>query len=179
MSETVPPTRRALVRDVVAATLDAGVPMVRGRVFRARTWPLQREHFPALLVYGYDETKTLTNMSRGEASYDVTCTMAVGLRVQEKSIDTPGTEADLEALAGAVCLSVMTAPALRLSRRGGGLDVSIGAARTTLGIKTDGETAIGEGVIAFEMAWQEQYALPPPELCEEFSLALLLTPSVP
>lgn len=170
------PTKRAKVRDQVAALLAAGVPQVAGRVLRARVWPLQPPELPALLVYGYDETKTLRTVTAADQHWDVALTMAVVARAVGHGKQPEQVEARLEELAGAVCDALL--PAAEFTLAADGVE-QIGAVRTTMKVEFDGERCVGDVLVALDFQWSEVVTVPPPPVdCEEAALALDVAPSL-
>jgi hypothetical protein len=101
---------RAAVRDLVASLVQAAVIPFGGTVFRARIWPVQGFQLPAVLVYGWEETKTAHSLSSAESRYGVSCEMAV--ETQAAADTAEDVEALLEQIAGAVENAILTSPAL-------------------------------------------------------------------
>lgn len=152
------PTGRAEVRDLVAAIVAAAVQPLGGVVYRARTYPLQLDQLPAILVYGWEETKKNPGISSPDVRMDVTCQMVVQAYAQA---DTPElVEAALEDLAGAIVGSVITAPGLVDA---GGAIERIASVKTTIQVpRPTGETVAGEVSVTFEMEWSEMFDVPLP-----------------
>lgn len=163
-------TARALRRDAVVTLLKRGVPAVKGRVHKARTWSLQERELPLLLVYAWDETKTAKSLSTVSTQYGVALTLAVEVRVAQEGRASEAVEQDLEDLAGAVCEAVLKAPELLGDD---GLLERILGVKTTFGVDArESEVALGRALIAFEFQWSEVYDLPlPPTDCESAALA--------
>lgn len=170
-------THRAVVRDLVVALLKAGIPAVNGRVWPARSWPLQERESDSLLVYAWDETKeSQDGSSTVDTRYKVDLTLAVEIDVVSIGRDVVGVERQLELLAGEVCEVVMKAPALLGA--GGALERITGV-KTAFGIDArTSEKAIGRGLVAFGMRWSEVYDLPLPAIdCEDPDLAFQIVPA--
>jgi hypothetical protein len=74
--------RRQEWRDLVAQILSDGLPLVYGRVFKARVWPLQLPELPAVLVYGWQETKSRKTLDVWTHQFEVTCSIAIEGRIQ-------------------------------------------------------------------------------------------------
>lgn len=166
-------THRALVRDQVAEILcKRGI----GRVYRARSWPLEAAQLPALLVYGYDEEKTGPEVASAETAFAVACVMAIEAKVALRSRDTEAVEAELETLCRAIELAILTAPGLL--GEAGSIE-RVAGVRTTLAIDTaESEAAIGKALLAFDLRWSELYAVPlPPVDCDEPGLAFQAIPA--
>jgi hypothetical protein len=176
---------RAVIAAAVTAMLRESIPEVSGRVFHARTWPLQETDHPALLVYGWQEEKTAISLSTWSAQYAVRLVLAVEVRVLDRSRDGNSeglgerqqneVEAELEALSNAVCETVMKS---RRMLGAGGLVERIEGVKTTLGINTrDSEMALGRALIAFDLRFTEQYDLTDPVIeCDDAELVLHITP---
>ncbi|MFH5923843.1 hypothetical protein [Roseomonas xinghualingensis] len=175
------PAHRAAVRDKVAEILRAGMPQVDGRVFRARTWPLQEKDYPALLVYGWEEELKRTGGNAARTFFEARFILAVEARVQDRSRDAEEVEAELEELTGAVRDLVLTSPELLLAP--GRMVERFDGVKTTLGIDTkSSEVAVGRGLIAFEIVWPETFEVPAPATdcgCDDTSLALRPVPAPP
>jgi hypothetical protein len=167
------PTARAAKRDIVGRLLVAGIPSLQGRVIQARVWPLKLTDLPALLVYGWQETKIRKTLDVWTHQFEVTCSMAIEGRVQ--GLDGPGVEADLETLAGAIEETILTAPELL------GLNGSIeriDRVETKLEAHATAETIQGALSMSFDLVWTEiqQVAVPAGEQTDDFGI--LSTPTI-
>lgn len=183
MSSTA--TRRAKVVAKVAELLGAAA-IVSGGVRSSRTWPLKDQQMPGLLVYAWDETKERIGRSTDDMQYRVLLTLAVDIRLQDRSRDTVEMDDELERIAGRVCDVVMKSPDLLRppmpgeDDTGGGLIEAINAVRTSFNISTkESERALAHGRIAFEMQWTEQYDLPRGYDCDDPSFAFAPRPALP
>lgn len=169
-------TARVKVRDLVAAALVAGVPEVQRRVYRGRSWPLQSDEMPALLVYGWDEVKTNTaKAATPEGLFGVALSLAVEIGVLDRSRDGEEVEREMETIAERVVDVVMEAPALL--GQGGAVEW-VAAIRTTMGIDaTTGDRATGRSLIVFDLRFHEAYAPPPPVIeCEDAEIVFAPLP---
>lgn len=170
MSE--PASARARIRDEVTDLLRGGMLGIHGvkKVLRARTWPLQEEDLPAILVYGWQEKKEAIGASTSGMAYRVNLILAVEIRVLDRSRDGEEVEVELENLTGQVCEIVMKARSLLLPRDG--LIERIDEVKTTLGINTaDSDLALGRALVAFDMKFTEVYEIPPVIDCDEPAIA--------
>lgn len=151
---TPPPTGCSNVRDVVAAIVTLAVAPYGGQVFRARTYPLKQAAFPAILVYGWDET--LTFVSDNPSHYQATdiCQMMVHVLVNEA--DPEAAELALELLIAAIRTQVIQSQALLGDD---GAIEGIVSVKTTRQIKAESDDVLGEAHIVFEMRWSEVYWL--------------------
>ncbi|SHJ69048.1 hypothetical protein SAMN02745194_03132 [Roseomonas rosea] len=174
-------THRAAIRDKVTEILRAGVAEAAGRVFRARTWPLQGGDYPGYLVYGWEEELKRSGGTAQQTYFEARFLLAVEARVSDESTDAEDVEAQLERLTGAARDLVLTSPELtggdtRMIER-------FDAVKTTLGIDTrNSELALGRGLVVFEVVWPEVFetARPEPDCgCEESSLAFRPVPASP
>ncbi|MGG5811468.1 hypothetical protein [Falsiroseomonas sp. CW058] len=168
---------RAAVRDKVADILTARVPAVAGRVHRARTWSLPDSELPALLVYGWQETRKRTGGTAYRSFYAVSFVLAVEVRLDARSRDGAALEDELEAITGTVTDAVLTAAELLLPPDR--LIERVDEVKTTLGIDTkSSEVAIGSALVAFEMAWTEATEVPGPAVdCGADATSLRLRPA--
>lgn len=181
MSVTLPgPGWRQDVRDRVASILTARVPMVAGRVQRSWIWPVNNDVRPALLVYGYGETKTLRYLSNGVSSFDVTCQMVVKLRVAGRPVmreDGLVQEEDLENLARAVERSILEAPELIAPMKP---VLIVDKVQTQLTVEQRGDDIEAEGTMIFDMRWEEEFAMAEPDTSECADVAVrIYAPSIP
>jgi hypothetical protein len=172
--------RRRKVVDQVTDLLKALVPQTAGRVFRARTWNLQDDQHPALLVYGWDEEKKAASLNTSGVQYGVNLILAVEVRVLDRSRDGEEVEAELDALADRVTEAILKSPELLAPRAG--LIERIESVKTSFGINTkDSEVALGRALVAFDMKFTEQYDLREPPFCvdPEIAFHIIPDPSVP
>jgi hypothetical protein len=169
---------RAAVRHKVAEILAEAVPQVDGRVFRARTWTMAEAELPALLVYGWQEEKKRSGGRAHRSFYDVTFTLAVEIRVADRSRDGEEMEQELEAIAGAVEDAVLTAAELLLPPR---MIEAVSEVKTTFGIDTKtSEVAVGAALVAFSLTWTETSDVPSPAVeCQAGDTSLRLKPVPP
>lgn len=146
-------TGRQRVRDLVAAALPPFVGPLGATVYRARTWPVTLPALPAVLVYGYEETKTSAAVTSPDERYDVSCQMVVQALVRG---DTPeAVEAALEAFADAIEIAVLRCPALI---GGTGTIEHIAGVKTKIEVpRASGDECLGEISMTFEMLWSEQF----------------------
>jgi hypothetical protein len=162
------------VRDLVADVLTRRLPELRGRIYRAREWPLQEHEVPALLVYGYQEDKTGPEVHGGAVHYDVSCILSVQAMTQAASRHTEAVERELELLCQAICLAILTAPELLGAE---GAIERIASVKTTLNIDAKtGEKALGQALVAFDLRWHETYRLPPDVECDDPTLTFRVIP---
>lgn len=167
MSE--PASRRAKIRDEVTALLRSGMTGVK-KVLRARTWPLQEEDLPAVLVYGWQENKQAIGASTASMVYRVNLILAVEIHVMDRARDGEEVEAELEDLTVQVYEIVMKARPL-LSQKYGLIE-RIEEVKTTLGINTkDSDLALGRALVAFDLKFPETYTIPPVIDCDEPAIA--------
>lgn len=151
-----------------AAILKARVPQVRGRVYRARVWPVQGQDKPALCVYGYDEEKTLTGAGGYEHIYSVRCPMTVLLRCE--GVTAAQQEANLEALGHQIERVVMSAPEFWAQ------DLADVPLEKCLRIATQitaaqrEQTAEVEAAMIFDLQWSEVYTMADPDTCDDVSV---------
>jgi len=162
------------VRDIVARVLEQRLPELQGRVYRAREWPLHEHQVPALLVYGYQETKSGPEVHGGDVVYAVSCIMSVQAMTEAASRHTEAVERELEQLCQAICLAILTAP--ELLGAAGAIE-RIDSVKTTLNIDAKtGEKALGQAVVAFELCWSETYQLPAEIPCAETTFHFRVIP---
>jgi hypothetical protein len=167
---------RAGVRDLVAEILKQRLPDLKGGVFPARDWPLQEHQVPAVLVYGYEETKTGQGLSGDRSTFEVSCIMAVQVKTEAAGRHTGAVEQELERICQTVCLALLTSRAL-LDMETGRIE-RIDSVKTTLNIDAKtGEKALGQALIALDLRWREFYDLPPVDVdCEEPTLTFRIIP---
>lgn len=160
-------TARSAKRDLVSQILVNGLPGVSGRVFRARVWPVKLPELPALLVYGWQETKTRKTLDVWTHQFEVTCSIAIEGRIQ--ATNGPDAETALENLAGDIEFALLTAPELL------GLTGSIeriDRVETKLEAHATAETVQGAVSMAFDLVWTEvhQAIVPAGEQTDNFAI---------
>jgi hypothetical protein len=72
---------RKQIRDAIEALLVAGVPLVSGRVYGSRVYPLTDANIPALLVYTASEESGLQTMGRKTLMRDLSVSIDAYVRV--------------------------------------------------------------------------------------------------
>ncbi|WP_338662626.1 hypothetical protein VQH23_21055 [Pararoseomonas sp. SCSIO 73927] len=169
---------RAVVRDRVTEILREGATLVEGRVYRARTWPVQEREQSLLLVYGWQEELKRLGGTSAQSRFQASFILGVEARVRDRSRDEEEVEAELEALTGQVRDLVLTSADLQMGP--GRLIERVEGVKTTLGIDTkSSELALGRGLVAFELIWPETFDViqPDPACCDGFGLALRPVPA--
>jgi hypothetical protein len=161
------PTARAAKRDIVGNILVAGLPILNGRVFQARVWPMKLPELPAVLVYGWQETKTRKTLDAWTHQFEVVCSIALEGRVQAPN--GPELENGMENLAGDIEYAILTSPLLL------GLTGSIeriDRVETKLEAHATAEMVQGTLSMAFDLVWTEihQITVPPNEPTTDFGL---------
>ncbi|HEY0183523.1 MAG TPA: hypothetical protein VGC09_12015 [Rhodopila sp.] len=161
------PTARAAKRDLIGNILVIGLPMLGGRVFQARVWPMQLPELPAVLVYGWQETKTRRTLDAWTHQFEVECAMALEGMVQAPT--GPEVEDGMEALAGDIEYAILTSPLLL------GLTGSIeriDRVETKLQARADAEMVQGTVSMAFHLVWTEihQVVVPRNEPTTDFGI---------
>ena len=100
MSTTWTLPGRVTHRDEALRLLLEAVPEAGQRIYTARTWPHEQAAFPALLVYVWQETKTLLATSGSAPEFQVDAQLVIRCRAMAET--EQGLEAALDILAGAV-----------------------------------------------------------------------------
>ena len=165
------PTARAAKRDLIGRLLSERIPILAGRVYQARVWPMKMPELPALLVYGWEETKTRTTLETWTHQFEVSCKMAVRARLQAAT----GQDAEraMEFLAGEIEAVILTSP--ELLGLTGTLE-RIDRVDTQLEARAEGESVQAGVSLVFDCVWTEvqQIAVPPGEQPADFGI--LTTP---
>jgi hypothetical protein len=161
------PTARAAKRHLVGSILFDGLPLLGGRVFQARVWPMKQPELPALLVYGWQETKTRKSLDAWTHLFEVECSIALEGRIQAYS--GPEAENGMENLAGDIEYALLTSPLLL------GLTGSIervDRVETKLEAHADADMVQGTLSMAFHLVWTErhQVVVPPGEPTTTFGI---------
>ena len=161
------PTARAAKRDLVGSILAAGLPGVAGRVYQARVWPLKLPELPALLVYGWQETKTRKTLDVWTHQFEVTCSMAIEGRIQ--AMDGPAAETAMENLAGDIEAAILTSPLLLGLN---GAIERIDRVETKLEARATAESLQGAVTMSFDLVWTEiqQITVPAGEPVDAFAI---------
>lgn len=182
-----PPRRdRAQVRNAVVAALQAGLPLLAGRIYRSRQWPISQAfgptltEFPAALVYASPETKTREHARASvDKQYRVECDVTIVVR----DIPLPGTapveerlEARLEEHAGTVEAIILTTPEL-VGGEGAVEDVT--SVRTDMAMDNETGTLLGAVAMTFTLEWTEAWSVPLPPCCEDPEILLAAIPRPP
>jgi hypothetical protein len=158
--------RRQEWRDLVAQILSDGLPLVYGRVFKARVWPLQLPELPAVLVYGWQETKSRKTLDVWTHQFEVTCSIAIEGRIHARNGDDA--EIALESMARDIETALLTSPLLL------GMTTAlerIDRVETKIEAHT-AETVQGAVSMAFDFVWTEthQAVVPAGETTENFAI---------
>jgi hypothetical protein len=161
------PTARAAKRDLVGRILIAQLPVLGGRVYQARVWPMQLPELPAVLVYGWRETKMRKTLDAWTHQFEVTCSMAIEGRIH--AAQGPLAEIALETLAGDIEYAILTSPELL------GLTGSIeriDRVETKLEAHATSELVEGAVSMAFDFVWTEihQIIVPAGEVTDDFTI---------
>jgi hypothetical protein len=161
------PTARAAKRDLVTNILIDGIPLLNGRVFQARVWPVKQVELPAVLVYGWHETKDIKTLDTWTHLFRVTCSIALEGRIQAPT--GPELEDGMENLAGDIEYAILTSPLLL------GLTGSIeriDRVETKMEAHAEAEMVQGTLSMAFDMVWTEvhQVVVPPNEPTDQFGI---------
>lgn len=159
--------RRSDARDLVVSILTDGLPILGGRVFRARVWPMTATETPAALVYGWHETKTRKTLDVWTHQFEVSCGMAIEGRVQAP--DGPRAEYALENLARDLETAILTSPLLL------GLTTvieRIDRVETKIEAVSTGEMVQGTVSMSFDLVWTEihQVSVPAGEVTDNFAI---------
>lgn len=159
--------RRRDARDLVVRILTDGLPLLAGRVFRARVWPMKAPETPAALVYGWHETKTRKTLDVWTHQFEVACGMAIECRVQ--ATNGPDTEAAMENMARDVETAILTSPLLL------GLTTTIeriDRVETKIEAEAKAEMVQGTVSMSFDLVWTEihQVVVPSGEVEYDFSI---------
>ncbi len=152
---------RAAVRDLVASLVQVAVAPYGGTVFRARIWPVQGFQLPAVLVYGWEETKSAHSISSADSRYGVSCEMAV--ETQAAADTSEDVEVLLEEIAGAIENVVLTSPALLGV---GGLVERCASVKTRIEFPeaSSSEQRVTGGVsVRFALEWSESWDVLDPD----------------
>ena len=144
------PTARAAKRQIVGELLARNVLIVQGRVFQARVWPIQQTELPALLVFGWQETKTRRSLDMWTHQFEVLCSIGIEGRVQ--GVDGPTLETNMEILAGQIEAAILTAPELLGLN---GTIERIDRVETKLEAHRDAEALQGSVSMSFDLVWTE------------------------
>lgn len=122
---------------------------------------------PALLVFGWQETKTRKTLDAWTHQFEVQCTMAVQAKVQAP--DGPSLEYSLEFLAGEIERVILTAP--ELLGLTGTLE-RIDRVETRLEADASAESVLGTLTMGFDMIWTEvqQVSVPAGEPTTSFAI---------
>lgn len=166
------PTARAAKRDLVADILTAALPGVGGRVYRARVWPIQLPELPAVLVYGWQETKTRKSLDAWTHLFEVTCSMAIEGRVQ--TANGPDAETAMENLAGDIEAAILTSPLLLGLT---GTLERIDRVETKLEAHAASESVQGAVSMAFDLVWTERQQITVPDGEQTSTFGILSTPT--
>ena len=151
-----------------ASILKARVPQVRGRVYRARVWPVQGQDKPALCVYGYDEEKTLTGVGGYQHVFSVRCPMTVLLRCE--GVNAAEQEANLEALAHQIERVILAAPEFWAQDLAAIPLEKCARVSTQFTAAQREQTAEVEAAMIFDLQWSEEYEMADPDTCDDVSI---------
>lgn len=159
--------RRSEARDLIVSILTDGLPILSGRVFRARVWPMKAPDTPAALVYGWNETKTRKTLDMWTHQFEVSCGMAVEGRVQAPT--GPEIEIAMENMAHDIETAILTSPLLL------GLTTNIeriDRVETKLEAHAQAEMAQGTVSMSFDLVWTEihQVLVPSGEVTDNFAI---------
>ncbi|MFC0384338.1 hypothetical protein [Muricoccus vinaceus] len=173
-SGPVGPGWRADVRDRVAAILADQVPVLNGRVHRARVWPVSSK--PALLVYGYAERKEPT--TQGGFQHQFRVTSALIIRVLTEGPIATQAEVACEDICGQVERAILRSPALfspteGILQRCAGVTTQLSAEQKERAIEV-------EATIEFQLVWEEVFTMAEPDTSECAAVSVVITdPSIP
>ncbi|WBV42732.1 hypothetical protein [Pseudoroseomonas cervicalis] len=171
------PSKRDREADRLAEILRTKVQPLKRSVYRARTWPMHSHDTPAALVYGYQETKVRAGRDMLVKTFDVSCIMAVQIRVVRPVQAGEAAERELGELCGLIHEAVLTDAALALADDG---IEDFGELRTVINAELKGEFVMLTAGMSIQMKWSEVYEIPdPPVDCEDAVLALQTVPPLP
>lgn len=159
--------RRRDARDLIVSILTDGLPLLGGRVFRARVWPMKAPQTPAALVYGWNETKTRKTLDVWTHQFEVSCGMAIEGRVQAPN--GPEAEFAMENMARDIETAILTSPLLL------GLTTTIeriDRVETKIDARAEAEMVQGTVSMSFDLVWTEihQVVVPPDEVTDDFGI---------
>jgi hypothetical protein len=154
------PGWRADVRDTIAKILDDRVPAVRGRVHRARVWPVTLK--PALLVYGYAEQKKLVGQGGYQHQFQVTGSMVIIVKPEANT--GKAAEIECEEIAGQVERAILCSP--ELFGTSGAILERCAAVGTQITAEQKDKAVEVEATIEFQLVWSEVFEVAEPDTSE-------------
>lgn len=166
------PTARAAKRDIIGGLLARNVLQVEGRVFQARIWPIQQPELPALLVFGWQETKTRKTLDVWTHQFEVVCSIGIEGRVQ--AANGPDLETNMEILAGEIEEAILTAPELLGLN---GTIERIDQVTTKLEAHATAEAPQGSVSMSFDLVWTEVHEAVVPD-GEQITTAVGVVPAL-
>jgi hypothetical protein len=159
---------RATIRDFTVQLLLDGVPMVDGNVFAARDWPTSAAIMPCLLVYMWQERKTLISTAGGQPDYSVAGDLAVHARAEAQY--AAQVEALLDLLAGAIETALLNCPEWMAQFE------RVPTVTSTIKVTQNGsDRPVGEAVIIFSLEWTERFPLFIPDVLESVHFRTVAT----